>query len=35
VTELCAVHGGELLLRASLLGGLYAEIVIPLDKKHR
>lgn len=29
VTELCAVHGGELILRTSALGGLSAEIVIP------
>lgn len=34
VTELCAVHGGELLLRTSLLGGLCAEIVLPLNKKN-
>ena len=30
VTELCAVHGGELLLRRSVLGGLCTEIVFPL-----
>ncbi len=35
VTELCAVYGGELHLRTSLLGGLCTEIVIRLDKNNR